>query len=81
MSPRPRTDPASHDGLRPLRDAAGRITRPAATQAEDEAAKSIFREQLKRAADETTKEDEPQKASDFLKGRGRFRDRGPSHDR
>ena len=76
---RPRAGSASYDGLRPLRDAGGRITRPAATQAEAESATARLRKQLDGAAKETTKEDEPQKASDFLKGRGRFRDRG--HDR
>ncbi len=76
---RPRAGSASYDGLRPLRDAGGRITRPAATQAEAESATARLRKQLDGAAKETTKEDEPQKASDLLKGRGRFRDRG--HDR
>jgi Ti-type conjugative transfer relaxase TraA len=76
---RPRASPTGHDGLRPLREAGGRITRPAATQAEAESATARLRKQLDGAAKETTKEDEPQKASDFLKGRGRFRDRG--HDR
>ncbi len=76
---RPRTDPSIYDGLRPIQTAGGRLTRPAATQAEAESATARLRKQLDGAAKETTKEDEPQKASDFLKGRGRFRDRG--HDR
>ena len=65
------------DGLRPVR-AEGRVERPAAKRADDDPAAASLRETLHGAKRETAERGsaEPEKISDFLKGRGRFRDKG-----
>jgi Ti-type conjugative transfer relaxase TraA len=70
VPPRPGTDPARNDGLRPLREKGG-IEPPAAKPPSD-----FMRDLLNEAERETSKRGEtPQKASDYLKGRGRSRGR------
>jgi Ti-type conjugative transfer relaxase TraA len=78
MPARPRTDPDRHDGLRSPRTEGAGVTRP--PPRDDDDVTEHLRQKLARAADEATKRgDEPEKASDFLKERGRFR--GRSRDR
>ena len=71
VSPRPGTDPARNDGLRPVRGEGGGAVDPAS---------DYMRQRKDEAARETTKREEgPKKASDYLRGRGRGRD--PGRDR
>jgi AAA domain len=72
--PRPRADPDQNDRLRPLPVEGGRPAPPGDTRSASER----LRDTLRQASEEVTKlEDEgPNKASDYLKDRGRFRNPG-----
>jgi hypothetical protein len=71
VPPRPRADPTGNDGLRPVRGK-GRVE-PSTTSSD------YMRDLAARAESETVKRHEPQKASDYLKSRGRGRK--PGRDR